>query len=99
MAEIISSYDLQKHAVQALGLAQTWGVSEAEASYKIRDSIRVKNENSPGLVSIEITGIEHGLAVRILNDLCTNACTMNLTVSVKGSPAQQVKIEIIQTPN
>ena len=94
--EIFTSYDLAQHANKTLGLTKLWGGSEMDANKKVMRSISVRTGGEPGLFLIEANDFDHELAVKIINDLCTNACSLDLLDSVNGGPEQKVQMSIMQ---
>ena len=95
IAEIFTSYDLFQHATKTRELAKLWNVSEAEANNKLRRSIKVMPGTEPGLLMFEAKGLDHEIAVKILNELCICPGTLGVTV-VTGGGERKVQTTIVQ---
>jgi hypothetical protein len=93
---ILTSYDFGKHVNTALGLSNLWGISEDKAIAKIRNSISVRAGSDPGLFVVTITGLEHPLTVKILNELCTYYTEQQLSESSSDEKPQAIHVSIIQ---
>ncbi|HSY17598.1 MAG TPA: hypothetical protein VK815_04650 [Candidatus Acidoferrales bacterium] len=96
--DIFNSYDFADHAGKTLELSKLWGVSDIDAATTIVKSLTVRVGNDPGSIVITLKGIEHSLAVNILNDLCTNAAGRQFSESVNGGKPEPMHISIIQLP-
>jgi hypothetical protein len=93
---IFSSYDLAEHAGESLGLSKLWGMSDVDAAGKIFKSLSVRVGNDPGTIVVALNGIEHPVAVKILNDICTNAAGKQFSESLNGGKDEPVHISIVQ---
>jgi hypothetical protein len=80
---------------EKLGLSKLWGQSEEESITRLNKAITVKAGNNPGTFVISCDGLEHGIAVKIVNELCDLA-TKNQTGEVSNNIQQKVQVSIIQ---
>ena len=94
--EIVTSHFFLQHVDKALELSKLWKLSEDQVETKLRNSITVEAGNEPGLFVIGTKGLEHQLAVRILNELCTFYTQHWFGESQIGGQPQTVHVSIIQ---
>ena len=95
IGEIFTSYAVMRHTSQTLGLAKLWDVSEAEADNRLRRAIKLVPGSEPGLLEFEAHGLDHEIAVKILEELCTYPGTLGIKVA-EGGAEQEVQISIVQ---
>jgi hypothetical protein len=93
---VFESYDLAQHANETLGLAKLWGDSDKQVWEKLSGSISVRKGNGPGLFVIEVHGLDHELAVRVLNELCSDYCSKQTSISVNGGKDEAVHAAIVE---
>jgi hypothetical protein len=67
---ILSSHDFAMHLENKFLLSKTWGMSPEAACQKIMGAITVDVGGDAGRYVVGMTGIEHKLAVELLNELC-----------------------------
>jgi hypothetical protein len=97
---IFESVDFALHANEKFNLSKSWGLSNDQTVIKLHNSISVDAGNEPGLFVIKITGIEHELAVKILNELCdfyTKRAALGIWESNNGSQPQKINISIVSS--
>jgi hypothetical protein len=90
------SRDFALHIDEKFNLSKLWGLSEDQVVAKLRNAITVNAGSEPGLFVIKVNGLEHGLAVSILNELCDYYTKMQLTESVNGGQQQKINVSIVR---
>ena len=89
----MTSYDYAEQISKNLGLSKLWGLSDIETSTKLLKALKVKIGSSPDLVVIQISGLEHQTAVKIINELCAVHTKHQLEVA---PPTAKFNISIVQ---
>jgi capsular polysaccharide biosynthesis protein len=93
---IIRSHFYLDHIVKTLSLSKLWGLSEDQSETKLRNAIIVQQGRETDLFLIEAKGLEHDLAVKILNELSTFYATQPLEMSAPGENPEKIHVSIVQ---
>jgi hypothetical protein len=93
---IFRSYDFALHVDEKFNLSKLWGLSEDQTVTKLRNAITVYAGSEPGLFVIKVNGLEHGPAVKILNELCNYYTKKQLTESDNGGHLQKINVSIVR---
>lgn len=91
-----TSFSFAQHADQVLGLARQWGLPPKEAEEKIRAAISVQKGDKPDLYVVTAGGLNHDVAVKIVNELCHYYGTLHPSISLEGGPATAVQVSLVQ---
>jgi len=97
--EMLVSYPYIQDVDEKLGLSKLWGVSEDEVGTRLGKAITVEPGDKPGVFVITCDGINHDLAVKIVNELCVFPTVTQLYTSEGQSKDNQQKLHysIIQS--
>jgi hypothetical protein len=95
---VLTSEKFLRHVSQVFDLPNLWKQSEGEAVEKLRGVITVQSGNEPGVLIVTATGLDHQLAVRVLNELCSFRADekQGFEASFNGGPLQKVHVEVIK---
>ncbi len=89
----MTSYDYAEQISKNLGLSKLWDLSDIEASTKLLKALKIQTGSSPDLGVIQIYGLEHQIAVKIINELCAVHAKSQLEVA---PPTPKFNISIVQ---
>jgi hypothetical protein len=92
----LTSLNSARHAEEMLSLAKQWGVPAVEADEKIHSAISVRKGKKPDLFVVEAPGLDHDIAVKIINNLCKYYCSLHPTVSLEGAPPAVINASVVQ---
>ena len=96
--EVLTSQKFLRHIGQTLELPKLWKVSEEEVAARLAKIITVESGSEPGMIIIEAKGLDHQLAVKVLNELCSFYADekQGFAESQNGGPLEKVHVEIVQ---
>ena len=94
--QILTSYSFSQHLDEKLGLSKMWGMPADATVTKLRKAITVKEGKERGLFVITCAGLDHDLAVKILNELCAFHAAQPLELPGNTGQPQKVHVSIVQ---
>jgi len=93
---IFNSYDFSLDADKKLNLSKLWNVSDDQAVAKLLNTITVEAGSEPGLFVVKVTGLEHGLAVKILDELCNYYNEKQISQPDRSGQLQKFSLTIVK---
>ncbi len=94
--EIFHSYDLSLDADQKLNLSKLWNISDDQAVVKLLNAITVEAGSEPGLFVVKVTGLEHGVAKKILNEFCNYYTTKQIEKPNSNGQLQKLNMVVVR---
>jgi|GEM_PF-4549881 len=95
--ELLISYPFFQDVDEKLGLSKLWNASKDEVMARLRNSITVKAGDKPGIFVITCDGLNHDLAVKIVNELCVFPTVKQMYTGSDLQHQQKMHFSIIQS--
>jgi hypothetical protein len=93
---ILTSFAFGQHVDEKLELSKLWGLSGDGVVAKLRKAITLRAGTEPGLFVIICNGLEHDVAVKIVNELCTFYTEQQIEDPNTTGKPQKVHVSIVQ---
>ena len=90
-----TSFAFAQHADQALGLAKQWGLPVKDADQKIRAALSVRPGEKPDQFIIEAPGLEHDVAVKVVNELCTYYSSLHPSITLADGKSAVLHASVV----
>jgi hypothetical protein len=90
-----TSAGFARHADEALGLTKQWGIPAKDADEKIREAISVRPSGKPDQFIVEASGLDHDVAVKIVNELAAYYCSVRSTVPLEDGKSAVLHASVV----